>query len=59
MTENRMTLEILWVPGNMSVEGNKNADEVAKEAAEKAGTRRCPEMFASLTTVGRTISDRN
>lgn len=39
----------------MGVEGNKKADEAFKEEAERAGTRKYPEQFVSLTHVSRTI----
>lgn len=52
------TVEVYWVPGHMDVEGNKKANEVVKEAAEAAGTRRYPEQFSSLTHIGRTITER-
>lgn len=42
----------------MSVEGNEKVNEVANEAAENAGVRRCPERFTSLAHVARTISKR-
>lgn len=45
-------------PGNMGVEGNERADEAAKAAAETLGARRCPERFALLAHINRTITER-
>lgn len=42
----------------MGVEENERADEVAKETAERPGTRRCPERFTSLVYVGLMILER-
>lgn len=44
--------------GHTGVEGNEKTDEVAKEAAEMAGTLKCPEQFVSFAHVGRTITVR-
>lgn len=49
-------VEIHWVPGHMGIAGNEKAYEAGKEAAERAGTRLCPEQFASLAHVGWTIT---
>lgn len=35
------------------------ADKAAKEAAEKADTRRYLEQFTSLTQIGHTVMERN
>lgn len=53
-----MSVEIYCVPGHMGVEGNEKADEKAKDAAERSGTRRFPERFASLAHVNCTITER-
>lgn len=58
MMERGTTVEIHWVPGHMGVEGNKKVGTVAEEAAEKRGTRRYPDRFASLAHVSRTITKR-
>lgn len=58
MKEREMEVEIDKVPGHMNIEGNKKADEAAKKAMEKAGTRRYPERFTSLPHMGRMISER-
>lgn len=47
------------MPGHIDVEGNKKADEAAKETAKKAGIGRCPKTFASLARVQRKLSERN
>lgn len=52
-----MALEIDWVPGRISVEGNGRGAEMVKETVEKVGTRRCLERFALLAHVGHTISE--
>lgn len=41
----------------MGVEGSENADEAAKEAAERVSMTKCPGRFAS-TDVGHTILER-
>lgn len=51
-------MKVHWVPGHMSVEGSKKVDEVAKKAAERTGTQRCPEQYVSLAHFGRTISQQ-
>lgn len=51
-------MEIHRVSGHMGVKGNEKADEVAKQAAEKADTQRYPGEFASLVHFRPTISGR-
>lgn len=50
-------MEIHSVPGHMGISENKKEDEVAKEAAEKPGTRQYMERFTSLAHVGYTIME--
>lgn len=50
-------VKIHWISGYMGVKRNEKVDEAAKEVAEKSGTRRGPERFASLTHVNRTITE--
>lgn len=57
LKESGKETEIHCVLGHICVEGIKTADEAAKEAAEKAGTRRSLEQFASLAHVGNTITE--
>lgn len=58
LVEHGKAVEIYWVSGHMSVEGNKKADKAAKEAAEKTGIGKCPERLASLAHVSYMISQR-
>lgn len=58
LTEQSIVVEIHWIPGHMGVAGNEKANKVAKEVAERPGTRRCPEQSASLAHVGQTITER-
>lgn len=54
LAEQGIVVEIHWVPGHISIAGNKKEDETAKEAAETPGTRGYSEGFGSLAHVGRT-----
>lgn len=51
-------MEIHWVLGHMSVEGNKISNEATEVAAETRGFRVCPEQFTSLAHIGRTVMER-
>lgn len=51
-------VEIYWVPEPISVEWNRKANKAAKESAERACTRRCPEKFASLAHISRKVTER-
>lgn len=42
----------------MGVEKNERVDEAVMEAAENAGSWKCPELFSSLAYVGHTILER-
>lgn len=52
-----MTVEISWVPGHTSVQGNKKTIETAKNAAESNSVRRLPERFTSLAYIGYIVTD--
>lgn len=58
LVEQRTAVEIHWVPGHMSFEGNEKTDKMFKEVEESTGTRRCLERLASLAYVRRPISGR-
>lgn len=44
--------------GHTGIERNEKGDQAVKEAAGKAGTRRCPEQSVSYSDVGHTITKR-
>lgn len=58
LMERQTAVEIDWVSGHMGVKENQRVDMVAKEAAERTVTRECPERFASLSHVSRTVMER-
>lgn len=51
MRERRTDVNIYWVPGQMVVEANGKANEMAKESVERAGTQRYPEQFVHFAHV--------
>lgn len=58
LTERRTVVKVQWVLGYMDIKGNERSDEMAKDATERPGIRRCPEQFTSLAHLRRTITEQ-
>ena len=47
LTHKRITVELLWIPGNAGLQGNEKSDQLAKEGAEEA--RSMPEETRTVS----------